>query len=393
MKVISNIVSRLGKVIILFLSMLLTMVVSRLYGVEFVGQYTYLMTILTILVLLISFGTNQSMLANFSKETIQTLVDTNIKLYLLTFICTVLGLFLLYNFEIIFDDKNIKFLVVILIISFIQAISNIFKNKCVVEDKIYLYYYYDILQYSLLILGVVIFYFLSYDDLLYILLSIYIFFSVIILFLNKSLINFAGIIRANTKKEYFTSSFLVFVSTLFLTLSHKYNVFIYESKYSEEILGLYVIAMFLIDGIVLFLASLMFADINKFKEANTSFILKYSARYLFVSVLMIVFIDLFGYKLLQVIYHVSDPRLEIILSIIKYSVVVVLILKIIQNYFIMNKLYKYYLFNSIVFIFTLMMANYLNRGTFEYVLYNYLSALLVTTMLAVFLYSTIDKRM
>jgi hypothetical protein len=144
--------------------------------------------------------------------------------------------------------------------------------------------------------------------------------------------------------------------------------------------------MFLIDGITLFLASVMFADINRFKNASGSFLLKYTGKFLLASLIVTLVVDIVGYKLLEMVYKVNDKEVEEMLNIMKYSISIVLVLKIVQNYFIMNKLYAYYLYNSVVFITFLVVSNYFHKGYFESVLYNYLFSLFVTTVFAIILY-------
>jgi len=384
---VNRVVNRVGRIIILLLSTAISILLSRLYGVEVVGQYTYLMTTITILVLLISFGTNQSMLANFSKDTVKELISTNIKLYFLTFFSVFLVVFVLYKAEMIFKSKELSFVLLILTLSFLQAISNIFKKRFIVEDKIYIYYYFDIVQYLLLISGIVTFYLLGYSKMVYILLSVYLLFSTIVLWLSRKDISFANIITSVIKKEYFTASFLVFVSSLFLTLAYKYSIFIYEADFSKSTLGYYAVVMFLIDGITLFLASVMFADINRFKNASSSFLLKYTGKFLLVALIVTLVVDVVGYKLLEMVYQVNAKEVEDMLNIMKYSISIVLVLKIVQNYFIMNKLYAYYLYNSIVFITFLFVSNYFYKGYFESVLYNYIISLFVTTVFSIVLYA------
>lgn len=391
MKLINSMIARTGRIIILLLSIAISILMSRLYGVEMVGQYTYLMTTITILVLLIVFGTNQSILSNFSKETIPELVGTNIKLYIFTFSSIFFLTMALHEVGLVFDDKSQLFIFLVLIISFLQSITNIFKSSFVVEDKIHLYYYMDMLQYLLIIAGIVLFYIFGYKQIVYMLLYVYIIFGTVIIWINRKNISLINTVKSTIKKEYFISSFVMFISTLLLMLSYKYNIFIFEEDFSKEILGYYAIVMFLIDGITLFLVSIMFADINKFKNAENVFLLWYIGKFMLVSLIVIGFVDLFGYKLLQMVYHVSALEVKEMLSIMKYSIGVVILLKIVQNYFLMNKLYKYYLVNAISFIAILLLVNYFNAGTFENVLFNYITSLCATTLFAIMLYTKVRQ--
>ena len=63
-------VQRFGRIATFALSFLISLVIVRLYGTEVMGNYTYLMTIITFLILLVSFGTNQTILSSFEKSNI-----------------------------------------------------------------------------------------------------------------------------------------------------------------------------------------------------------------------------------------------------------------------------------------------------------------------------------
>jgi len=384
-----KIVQRFGRIATFALSFLISLIIVRLYGTEVMGNYTYLMTIITFLILLVSFGSNQTILSSFEKSNVDKAIKINIKLYLFTFtLLLIIGSVLMY-FNMILKEKDFYYLLILFSVVFIAAISNIFKYTSIVKEKVEEFYFIDIGLYLSLLSCISVFSYLNID-ILFVIATAYTLFFILFYFIYKSEIHIKEILF-DTKLEmsYLKNSFYSLLATVFLMLSYKFNIFYIEANYTKSELGLYVISMIMIDTIIMFLASFMLVDINKLKNSNFIYIGKYIGKYIALSILILIFINFYGYQVLELVYDVNDRRIEEFLNIMKFTIPVILVLKVIQNYFIINNKIKIYLLSGFIFLVSLLIINNLNRGDVYTIMYNYVysSIIVVIFSLIFFLYS------
>ena len=381
-------VQRFGRIATFALSFLISLVIVRLYGTEVMGNYTYLMTIITFLILLVSFGTNQTILSSFEKSNIDKAIKVNIKLYLFTFTVLAIVTSILMYFNMILKEKDFYYLLILFSVVFIAAISNIFKYTSIVKEKVEEFYFIDIGLYLSLLICILIFSCFNIDILFTIAIA-YAFHFILFYFIYKRDIHIKEILF-DTKIEvsYLKNSFYSLLATAFLMLSYKFNIYYIEASYSKLELGLYVISMIIIDTIIMFLASFMLVDINKLKKSNFFYIGKYIGKYIVLSILILIFINFYGYQVLELVYNVNDRRIEEFLNIMKFTIPIILILKVIQNYFIINNKIKIYLLNGFIFFISLLIINGLNKGDILIVMHNYVysSILVVAFSLVSFVY-------
>jgi O-antigen/teichoic acid export membrane protein len=381
-------VQRFGRIATFALSFLISLVIVRLYGTEVMGNYTYLMTIITFLILLVSFGTNQTILSSFEKSNIDKAIKVNIKLYLFTFTVLAIVTSILMYFNMILKEKDFYYLLILFSVVFIAAISNIFKYTSIVKEKVEEFYFIDIGLYLSLLICILIFSCFNIDILFTIAIA-YAFYFILFYFIYKRDIHIKEILF-DTKIEvsYLKNSFYSLLATAFLMLSYKFNIYYIEASYSKLELGLYVISMIIIDTIIMFLASFMLVDINKLKKSNFFYIGKYIGKYIVLSILILIFINFYGYQVLELVYNVNDRRIEEFLNIMKFTIPIILILKVIQNYFIINNKIKIYLLNGFIFFISLLIINGLNKGDILIVMHNYVysSILVVAFSLVSFVY-------
>ena len=374
---------RFGRIFLLGTSLLVTLLISRLYGVETIGEYNLFMTNITLMTTLITFGTNQSMLGYFDESSLGTMFNINIKLYLGVFITSIIVLFL-GNFFFKLDSSLILCLI---LCAGLSSFSQIIKNTQIIINKVHVFYVFDLVLYFLIIATISLFYLLKLKLSIITIISLpYLVFGIYIVQKSIPYINYRSLIKSKIDKIYFKDSLKTLMATLVLMLSYKANVYLIEWQCGTKQLGFYAISNVLVDGIVLLLTSMMLPDFNLIKKLNFKFLKKYLFKYLMFSMGALVCVIIVGSTILSLIYNIEEDQLLPILKYLGFVIPLLTFLKIFQNIFILNKRMNFYLYVSVLLLISICVFNLVFKGGISMIICNYIVSLIIALIFAIVLF-------
>jgi O-antigen/teichoic acid export membrane protein len=369
---------------------------SRNCGVEFVGEYNYHMSIITIVTSIITFGTGQSMLSHFKNCENLAIYTMNIKLFTLIAIVIIPFIFLIKSFTNVLEIPLVLLLLIVINSLFLAYIS-IFKNAKIIEGKIYLYYLYDIVLY----IAIIVLLLLKKNKtvnintigMLLIAISVNLLFAYLPAF-HK--LHIKSIVESKINVSYLINSAKSFIAALVFILSYRSNVFIVEHNFSLEILGYFTLGITIIDAFINSISSSMLPDLRKMIEINKGYLLKYIAKYCVITLLSICIIIIIGPFIVSKIFKVDEGAIRTTIYILSIAVPSICTMRIFSNIFIMNKLLNYYLLSSIIFLGSIIICNLIQKGGYELFLINYVIAtyigLLASLMLFIYYKMKLQKK-
>lgn len=351
---LESIISKLGRPIALLLSIAVSAIIGRTMGEAALAEYGVFLGYVSLLGVFITGGVGQTMLAEFSND------ETYVAVHYASVICLITSSIVLMCYgltNLIFDLTS--FYLMVVLVAIVQAFIVIYKTSQVLNNKIHIFYVVDFLTYGGLACLILVF---NYFDLK----------SVAALVFTAYLLVFLGVVSTFPKNfkhklEYVNLLGLMrkggwaIISVLATYASLKFNIIIAADYFNFDVIliSYLVLSMIIVDGVTLFITSFLFADINKIKNKEVTFLSCYF-KYAAVAIIFTILVYFIGVDIVIYIYDVSLPKYFRKLSeVLIWSIPALVVLKVVNYFFLLDKSYFLYVFSGLFFLVLLIVSNVL----------------------------------
>jgi hypothetical protein len=384
---LESIISKLGRPLALLLSIAVTAIISRTMGEAALAEYGIFLGYVSLLGIFVTGGVGQTMLAEFSND------ETSEAVHYASVICLITSFIVLVCYglvHLIFDLKS--FYLIVVLVAIVQAFIVIYKTAQVLNNKIHVFYIVDFLTYVGLVFIILIFSYFNFKSV-----ALLVFIAYLLVFLGlistfpkcfKYKLVYANLLGIMRKG----GGAMISVAATYCCL--KFNTIIAADYFNFDIIliSYLVLSMIIVDGVTLFITSFLFADINKIKNKEVTFLSCYF-KYAAVAVIFTILVYFIGVDIVIYIYDVSLPEyFRKISEVLMWSIPPLVVLKVVSYFFLLDKAYLLYMFNGLFFLTLLIVLNIIFTQSVENMALLFVIASSVTALVMGVVYAVREQK-